>query len=546
MAKRIAGHRGNSTRSILVGLAISLAGFLYGIDTGIIASTIAHDSFKRYMYGPSMDNASIEGGIVSGYYAGYAVGSGAAAYTMDRISRRWTLLLACFISIIGAILQAAAVNPAMMIVGRALSGSSTGMVYPTAPVYLAELSLAENRGFLVGLKGLMNTLGFLVAGFIGYAGAFAYGDLQWRIPLATQGPPAVLLAILTAFLPYSPRWLAQRERYSDAKKVMYSLHGHRGDDIVEAEFTEMCEQIRLEAGSKKMENFKKLFTRQYIRRTLLACLIVNMQKLSGSNVLQNYQSILYASLGYEGNTVLLIGALYGFSAVIGQIINVFFTADHWTRRKTVISGSYTLAVTLAVLTALSYFYADGVNPAGSRAAVAFIFLFAFAYSFFFNSSQFLPILFSSLHPKLRQVKGFFNRRLEHSTRACAQSARECLGWVLVAEIFPLPLRGIGVGFSVFTQSITAIWLSYAASIAFDNISWRFYFVFIAANLFAGTIYLLYLPETRFLTLEEVAAKFGDEVITREDVKDERAGSPENFNRAERAKATSDHVETLTN
>ncbi|KAI1420475.1 general substrate transporter [Xylaria sp. FL1777] len=505
MAKRIAGHRGNSTRSVLVALAISLSGFLYGIDTGIIASTIAHDSFKRYMYGPSMDNPSIQAGIVSGYYAGYAVGSGAAAYTMDRISRRWTLLLGCCLSIIGAVLQAAAVNPAMMIVGRALSGSSTGMVYPTAPVYLAELSLAENRGFLVGLKGLMNTFGFFVAGFIGYAGAFAYGDIQWRIPLATQGPPAVLLAIFTVFLPYSPRWLAQQERYGDAKKVMYSLHGHRGDDVVEAEFAEMCEQIRLEAGSSKMENFKKLFTRQYIRRTLLACLIVNMQKLSGSNVLQNYQSVLYASLGYEGNTVLLIGALYGFSAVIGQIINVFFTADHWTRRKTVISGSYTLAVLLAILTALSYFYADGVNPAGSRAAVALIFLFAFAYSFYFNS----------------------------------------VGWVLVAEIFPLALRGVGVGFSVFTQSITAIWLSYAASIAFDVISWKFYFVFIAANLFAGTIYLLYLPETRFLTLEEVAAKFGDEVVTREDIKAERAESPGVLNRKERTDATSAHVETAT-
>ncbi|KAI0970198.1 general substrate transporter [Xylaria arbuscula] len=505
MAKRIAGHRGNSTRSVLVGLTISLAGFLYGIDTGVIASTIAHDSFKRYMYGPSMDNASIQAGIVSGYYAGYAVGSGAAAYTMDRISRRWTLLLGCCLSIIGAILQAAAVNPAMMIVGRAFSGSSTGLVYPTAPVYLAELSLAENRGFLVGLKGLMNTLGSFVAGFIGYAGAFAYGDLQWRIPLATQGPPAVLLAILTAFLPYSPRWLVQQERYGDAKKVMYSLHGHRGDDVVETEFAEMCEQIRLESGPSKMENFKKLFTRQYIRRTLLACLIVNMQKLSGSNVLQNYQSVLYASLGYEGNTVLLIGALYGFSAVIGQVINVFFTADHWTRRKTVISGSYTLAILLAILTALSYFYADGVNPAGSRAAVALIFLFAFAYSFYFNS----------------------------------------IGWVLVAEIFPLALRGVGVGFSVFTQSITAIWLSYAASIAFDVVSWRFYFVFIATNLFAGTIYLLYLPETRFLTLEEVATKFGDEFITRGDIKAGIAEPPAGLNLEKRTDATTNHFETAT-
>lgn len=116
---------------------------------------------------------------------------------------------------------------------------------------------------------------------------------------------------------------------------------------------------------------------------------------------------------------------------------------------------------------------------------------------------------------------------------------------MVAEIFPLALRGIGVGFSVFTQSITAIWLSYAASIAFDVISWRFYFVFIAANLFAGTIYLLYLPETRFLTLEEVAAKFGDEVVTRGDIKVKRMESPAGLNRKDRTEATLNHVETAT-
>jgi hypothetical protein len=49
--------------------------------------------------------------------------------------------------------------------------------------------------------------------------------------------------------------------------------------------------------------------------------------------------------------------------------------------------------------------------------------------------------------------------------------------------------------------------------AFDAISWRFYFVFIACNAFAGLAYYFYLPETRFLTLEEVAAKFGDEVVS---------------------------------
>ncbi|KAH9905028.1 general substrate transporter [Xylariomycetidae sp. FL2044] len=496
-----AGHRGNSTRSIMVGLAISLAGFLYGIDTGIIASTIAQDTFKSYMYGASLDNASIRGGIVTGYYAGYTFGSGASAYTMDRLSRRWTLLLGACMSVIGAVLQAAAQNPDMMIVGRVFSGISTGLVYPTAPVYLAELSPPENRGFLVGLKGLLNTLGFFVAGWVGYAGSFAHGDLQWRIPLATQAPPALLLGILTLFLPYSPRWLVSKERHDDAKKVMYSLHGHRGAEVVESEFAEMCQQIQIETKNDIWGNFVKLFTPKYARRLLLSCLIVNMMKLSGSNIIQNYQSLMYESLGFEGQKVLLITALYGFMAVIGQVINIFFVADHWTRRSTVIWGCYVLAAILAILTALSYYYPDDHNPAGSRAGVAFVFLFAFFYSFYFNS----------------------------------------VNWVIVSEIWPLAMRGVGVGFAVFTQAVTAIWLSYAASIAFDAITWKFYFVFIGCNLFAGTVYLLFLPETRFLTLEEVAAKFGDEVVPREVAKEMEAA--QEAEDAEKSQVSSNHVET---
>ena len=294
-----------------------------------------------------------------------------------------------------------------------------------------------------------------------------------------------------------------KERYDEAKQVMYSLHGHRGSETIEKEFSEMCSQIQLEANENRKANFYKLFTRKYLRRMLLACLTVNMMKLSGSNIIQNYQSLMYNSLGYEGQTVLLIGALYGFMAVIGQIINVFFVADHWTRRGTVIPGSYSLAILLAVLTALSKLFPDGHNPAGSRAGVAFIFLFAFTYSFFFNS----------------------------------------INWVLVAEIFPLDLRGVGVGFAVFTQAITAIWLSYAASIAFDTIAWKFYFVFIACNLFAGTVYYFFLPETRFLSLEEVAAKFGDE--TAPPVAKELGLEPSEGNApidGNKDQASSDHVE----
>lgn len=388
------------------------------------------------MYGSLDTNTAVQGGIVSGYYAGSAVGSATASYCMDRISRRWSLLFGAVISVIGAILQATAQNPAMMIVGRAFSGFSTGMVYPVAPVYLSEISPPENRAFLVGLKGVWNTFGFFLAGWIGYAGAFATGDIQWRVPLATQAPPAAVLAVLTFFLPYSPRWLMLKERYEEAEATMQYLHAHRSQEFISTELAEMQAQIRLEKQHKTKSNFLRLFKPQYIRRTLLGTLIVNMCKLSGSNIIQNYQDLMYSNLGYEGKEALLITAIYGFMALVGQLFSIFTVADHWPRRRTVITGWLTLASCLTILAVLSALYGETGNPnaAGQRAGIAFIFLFALSYSVFFNSAV----------------------------------------WVIVAEIFPLELRAVGVGWSTFSQYLTAIWLSYAASYAFDNITWKFY------------------------------------------------------------------------
>lgn len=158
------------------------------------------------MYGSLDGPPALTGGFVAAYYAGSCIGGLNSGYMMDKWSRRFTLLAGTLISIVGAILQTAAVNPAMLIVGRAISGWSTGVLYSVTPIYLAEISPPENRGFLVGLKGLTNAFGFFVANWIGYGGSFAHGQAQWRIPLAMQAPPAIALGLLVITMPFSPRW----------------------------------------------------------------------------------------------------------------------------------------------------------------------------------------------------------------------------------------------------------------------------------------------------------------------------------------------------
>lgn len=80
---RARGHLGNSYQSILIAVAISIVGFLFSLDTGIMASTMAHDSYQLYTYGETMQNSASQGGIVGAYYVGLTIGSAASAWTMD-------------------------------------------------------------------------------------------------------------------------------------------------------------------------------------------------------------------------------------------------------------------------------------------------------------------------------------------------------------------------------------------------------------------------------------------------------------------------------
>ena len=163
------------------------------------------------MFGSLKGNTSLTGAIVSCYYAGTCVGSFSTGALMDRFGRKWLLFMSTLFTIVGSAIQCGAVNIGMMIGGRGVAGAAAGALLTVVPPYIAELSPPDNRARLVSMKGLQTAIGYLIANWIGYAGSHAVGDAQWRIPLAMQIPPAVLLLILTAFLPDSPRWRKFKE-----------------------------------------------------------------------------------------------------------------------------------------------------------------------------------------------------------------------------------------------------------------------------------------------------------------------------------------------
>jgi MFS family permease len=75
----------------------------------------------------------------------------------------------------------------------------------------AELSPPEVRGSLVALQQLAITFGILISFWIDYGTNYIGGtgsgqsEIAWRIPLAMQLVPAIILGVGVIFMPFSPR-----------------------------------------------------------------------------------------------------------------------------------------------------------------------------------------------------------------------------------------------------------------------------------------------------------------------------------------------------
>lgn len=130
----------------------------------------------------------------------------------------------------------------------------------------------------------------------------------FRIPWGVQIVPAVILFFGMFFLPRSPRWLASKDRWEEAIKVIADLHG--GGDVnhpkVLAEYQEIEEALRFER-EEAISSYKQLVAPRMIKRVVLGMSIQMWSQLCGMNIMMYY-----------------VVCKCSFSAVVGYITNGSF------------------------------------------------------------------------------------------------------------------------------------------------------------------------------------------------------------------------------
>jgi len=139
------------------------------------------------------------------------------------------------------------------------------------------------------------TWGILIQYFIQYGAAQGIGggpdDPQqptaaFRIPWGVQMVPALVLLIALFFCPYSPRWLASKDRWEEALTVLGQLHGggSTSHPKVLAQYQEIQEALRFEREDAA-SSWKALTNRRMLKRVVLGMSIQAWSQLCGMNIM---------------------------------------------------------------------------------------------------------------------------------------------------------------------------------------------------------------------------------------------------------------------
>ena len=249
----------------LIALLTSLSGLLYGLDTGSIGPITEMPQFRESV-GEISDIT--QGVYVSSILLFAALSSIANGYLADRFSRKYTILLGALLATLGAVISSAVSNLAVLFVARAIYGLGIGLGFSTTTVYMVEIAPASQRGLLSCMTQLLITIGIAAAYFTAYASVELSGSIAWRVPFMVQACVGVILASGIFFIPFSPRWLMQKGRETEALETLRKLRNVDLGDLrgmvgVNREMMEIRNDIQFDERARESTSYIEIFHRVY-------------------------------------------------------------------------------------------------------------------------------------------------------------------------------------------------------------------------------------------------------------------------------------------
>lgn len=459
----------NNKRMRMITIVSTIGGLCFGYDTGVISGALI---FMKY----DLNLTPAEEGFITSFLLfGAALGSLFGGYFSDKQGRRKNLLWVAAIFMFGALGTAFAWDVPSMIVARFILGLAVGCASVTVPIYISELARADQRERLVTVNELMIVTGQFLAYSVNATIVNLYPDMghNWRIMLAIPALPGALLWIGMLMMPESPRFFMRRGETEKAINVLKTI---RAPEEVEREIREIQQVIK--ADAVKFNLFEELKKRWVVQLLLIGLMIVLATRVTGINTIMYYAPTVLKSTGL-GDAAAVTGAVAnGVVSVLATLLGMVLIGKH-SRRKMFFTGQAGVTISL-ILIGLSFkvfFHTetlDGVDTLHANFdGASYIILGLMLVFLVFMQGWIAPVF-----------------------------------WLMLAEIYPLRMRGVGMGFAVFGLWIFDFIIQLIFPVLLSQYGGGMTFGFFAAtNIVMLVLLVKYLPETRGLTLEQIEKKF---------------------------------------
>merc|ERR1712029_1094790 len=448
----------------------SFGGIFFGYDSGYINGVTGSERFIELIEGPRPADVAAADYALSGSHlslitsilsAGTFFGAIIAGDVADIIGRKWTIIVGCLIYIVGVVLQVATNGLGLIVAGRLVAGLGVGFESAIVILYMSEICPKKVRGALVAGYQFCITIGLLLAACVNYGVKEYQNSAEYRVPIGLQFIFGLVLGGGLLFLPDSPRYYVKRGRVEKARKALSSVRGQPQDsEYVEAELAEIIaneeyERSLIPAGSwinGWMNCFRgSVFkSNSNLRKTILGTSLQMMQQWTGVNFIFYYSTPFLQSTGAISNTFLI--------SLIFTLVNVcstplsFYGMEKFGRRTLLLYGALGMLICQFLVAIIgvtqgfnnSITLADGSTRANNLSAVNAQIAFIAIFIFFFATTW-------------------------------GPGA-----WVLIGEIFPLPIRSRGVGLSTASNwlwnTIIAIITPYMVGVDQGNLRSSVFFV----------------------------------------------------------------------
>jgi SP family galactose:H+ symporter-like MFS transporter len=433
----------------IAALFAALGGLLFGYDTGVISGALI---FIKREFGLTTTAEEV---VVSGVLLGATIGAIIGGKAADLFGRRRVLLVTAAIFAIGALASAAAPSPGILIVSRVVLGLAIGLASTNVPVYLSEVAPAHARGWIVSLFQLAVTVGIVVA----YLTDYAFADIEgWRWMLGLAVAPAVVFGTGMFFLPETPRWLIRGGHHEVAHRVLVRIR-ELADVTVEIEEIKASLAQQSESG-----HWTDLLSRRVRPALVVGLGLAIFQQVTGINTVIYYAPRILQTAGFNSVSGAILATVGVGIVNVAMTILAMFLVDRAGRRPLLFAGIAGMIITLCVL---------GLNfrissASGQLAWIAVICLMGYVASFAISLG---PIF-----------------------------------WLLIAEIYPLKIRGLAEGTAATFNWASNLIVSLTFLRLVETLGASSTFLLYAVASVASWLFAYYLvPETKGRTLEQIEA-----------------------------------------